>query len=45
MGVEKNSLKRVDPKMGKLEKRLGGFTGERAPPTVAAWERRQSRER
>lgn len=24
LGVEKNSHKRVDPKMGKLEKRLGG---------------------
>lgn len=27
--AEKNSHKRVDPKMGKLEKRLGGFS--RAP--------------
>lgn len=31
--------------MGKLEKRLGRFTRERAPPAVAACERRQGRER
>lgn len=45
LGAEKNSHKRVDPKMGKLEKRLGGFTRERAPPAVAACKRRQGEER